>query len=110
MVIIPLQPIASQRLQIVLDGQNCTIWLYYRWGRMYLDLTVDADPVLAGALCLNKVAVNLNPSLVFKGTLYFLDMQGNEAPQYAGLGDRWQLLYFSDGETPESVYAASQEA
>lgn len=103
MVIVPLQAIPAQRLQIVLDGQYCTVSVYYRWGRCYLDLTVGATPICKGALCLHGVKVNMSQSNDFQGSLYFIDTQAQSAPQWDGLGARWVLLYLSDGETLESA-------
>ena len=109
MVEIPLQPIPAQRLNIVLDDQNCTIHLFWRWGRCYMDLSVDDTEIFTGAICQNMQAVNQSPSIYFSGSFYFIDTLAEVAPQWDGLGDRWRLLYFSAGETPASV-AAQQEA
>lgn len=95
---IPLQPIPAQTLQIVLDGQYCTFSVYFRWGRCYLDLTVGATPVYKGILCLHAQKLNTSPTIDFSGSLYFIDMQSQDPPQWEGLGDRWMLVYLSDGE------------
>jgi hypothetical protein len=95
---IPLQPIPAQTLQIVLDGQYCTFSVYYRWGRCYLDLTVGATPILKGILCLHGEKLNTSPNIDFSGSLYFVDTQAQEPPQWEGLGDRWVLVYLSEGE------------
>lgn len=107
MVIIPLQAIPAQRLQVVLDGQNATVAFYWRWGRVYCDLSIDADKVCTGQVCLNKQPFPPYPSLYSSGKLMFLDMLGNEPPSWEGLGERWLLLYLSDGETLESALAGA---
>lgn len=107
MQIIPLQSIPAQRLQVVLDGQYCTIAVYWRWGRCYADLTVGSTPIFKGALCLHLEKINSSPNIAFSGSLYFIDTQSQDAPQWDGLGERWVLVYLSDGET---LADAPQEA
>ena len=110
MVIIPLQAVPSQILQIVLDGQETTLRFYWRWGRVYCDLTNGTNKIVSGGLCLNLQPVNPFPSAFFSGKLYFLDMLGNEPPQWEGLGTRWVLFYLSDGETLETAFQTEQAA
>ena len=67
---------------------------------------MDETEIFTGAICQARVAVNQSPSINFAGSFYFVDTLGPDvAPQWEGLGDRWILLYFSNGETPESVAA-----
>lgn len=105
MVEIPLQKLPAQRLNIVLDDQNCTIHLFWRWGRCYMDLSVDDTEIFTGAICQNLQAVNQSPSIYFAGSLYFCDTLGDVAPQWEGLGDRWRLVYLSAEETATSAFA-----
>ena len=105
MVEIPLQPIPAQELQIILGGQNCTIRLYWRWWKLYMDLLVDSEPVFTSAMCQNCQWVNQSPSLIFSGGLMFADGLGNEAPRWDGLGDRWGLIYFSADEMADPLAA-----
>lgn len=109
MVIIPLKQIPAQRLQVVLDGQNCTIALYWRWGRVYCDLSVDATKISSSIVCLAMQPLPPFSTLDFKGQLCFIDTLGNEHPQWQGLGERWQLMYLSEGETLDSVIAGAAE-
>lgn len=106
MIEIPLQALPAQRLNIVLDGQNCTIHVYWRFGRCYMDLAVDSNDIFCGAICQARQAINQSLSTLFSGKLYFFDTLGQDyPPQWEGLGARWRLAYFTDGETPESVAA-----
>lgn len=98
MVIVPLSPIPSQTLKVVLDDQDCQISVLTRGEHMYLDLTVDGTIVQQGALLLDYVSAIQIPTHSFSGTLAMFDTQGNEAPRYDGLGERWQLWYWSKGE------------
>lgn len=95
---IPLSPIPSQKIKIVLDDQDCEISVLLRGQKMYLDLIVDGIVIQKGALLLDFVSAIQIPTRYFSGTLAIIDTQGNKDPQYTGLGDRWQLCYWSDGE------------
>ena len=97
---IPLQPIPAQRLQVVLDGQNCTLAVYTRGRSLYADLDVGSNTVFRGAICRYGADVVQSPTLLFSGSLHFYDTQGGmQDPEYTGLGSRYILLYLSAGET-----------
>ena len=96
---IPLQPIPAQRLQVVLDGQHCTLAVYTRGGRLYADLDVGSNTVFRGAICRYGADVVQSPTPLFAGSLHFYDTRGTQDPDYAGLGSRHVLLYLSAGET-----------
>lgn len=98
MVIIPLSSIPSQKLKVVLDDQDCEISVLTRGEHMYFDLTVDGVDIQHGAIIQNFVSIIQIPTRNFSGTLAMLDTRGNSAPMFSGLGDRWQLCYWSDGE------------
>ena len=106
MVEIPLQPIPAQELQCILDAQNCTLRLYWRFWKLYADLLVDSEPVFTGAVCQNRQWVNQSPSAEFSGGLIFVDSLGDEAPRWDGLGSRWSLLYLDADEAKDPVAAA----
>lgn len=99
MVKIPLKSIPSQKLRVVLDGQNCTISVYYRFGNTYLDLIVGDVVVEQGAICRNRASIIKIANNTFKGTLHFLDMLGDNDPYYADFGDRYRLFFVSETET-----------
>ena len=90
---IPVIAEPSQRFQVLLDGQDCTIKLYQRGQRLYMDLSVGGNAVCAGAVCLNKADIVQFPSRWFKGVLFFMDAQGDTAPQWEGLGTRYHLHF-----------------
>lgn len=98
MVEIPLQAIPAQELQVILGGQNCTLRLYWRFWKLYMDLLVGANAVFSGALCQNCQFVNQSPSLLFSGGLMFVDALGDASPRWDGLGERWSLLWFDADE------------
>ena len=104
MQIIPLSRLPAQTLNVVLDGQYCTISLYWRQVRLYLDLFVGAKLICQGAVCQNRADVLQSRSHDFNGTLHFFDLDGELAPQWAGLNGRYSLVYVADGEElPEGL-------
>lgn len=90
---IPLQPIASQTLQVTLDGQLCLISIYVKDQCMLFDLAVNGVQIVTAVECSSFVTLVPTAYLGFTGWLLFVDTQGNDDPVYTGLGSRWVLLY-----------------
>ena len=104
MVKIPLQKKPSQTMKIKLGGQNCIIRVYYRYGLTFLDLTADKTAIVKGAICQNATNIIQFNNLNFKGSLHFLDMLGQNAPNYKEFSDRYCLMYVAENEpTPEGL-------
>lgn len=100
---IPLRATGNQTLQVVLEGQNCSLRLYTRSlsdgvETLFCDLSIDQDPVFYGCPCLDGLPMPLYTWLGMTGQLVFIDMEGDEAPHWSGLGSRWKLLYMSPAE------------
>ena len=99
---IPLEQFPGQVFNIVLSGQYCTIALYWRQIRLYLDLSVGAQAVCLGAICENRTSVLQSPSRYFAGSLHFLDLEGERAPHWeqlhTGSAGRYVLLFVEAGE------------
>ena len=98
MYIIPISPIPSQSFKVVLADQDCEIALLTRGESMYCDLTVNGVVIQQGAIIQDCVSIVQAPTDGFVGTLAMIDTLGNEAPRWDGLGDRWQLTYWTEGE------------
>ncbi len=113
MHIIPLSRLPAQSCKLALPGGNCTLSLYWRQKRLYLDLAVaDAEAgqpasggeifVCRGAICQNRAELIQSPSRHFSGSLHFFDQEGKQPPHWQGLYDgasgRWVLLYLEEGE------------
>lgn len=100
---IPLRATGNQALQVVLEGQNCSLRLYTRSlsdgvETLFCDLSIDQEPVFYGCPCLDGLPMPLYAWLGMTGQLVFIDMEGDEAPRWSGLGSRWKLLYMSPAE------------
>lgn len=95
---IPLQSVPSQITKVVLGGQNVQLLVYQKPQGLFVDINSDGDEVVTGA-----IAYDVNPLVCieytgFLGNLLFVDAQGNESPEYTGLGDRYKLLYLDADE------------
>lgn len=95
---IPLKQVPSQKLRAVLAGQNCTISVYYRFGATYMDLYVGNNLIAQGAVCRNRASIIRAASAYFTGSLHFLDLRGDEEPDYRLFNDRFILLFVPAGE------------
>ncbi|HDL8567158.1 TPA: hypothetical protein ACMY33_001234 [Yersinia enterocolitica] len=88
----------SQAIFVTLDGQNCLIRLIQRDSFMYMDLTVNGNPILQGIPCLYANKIVRYKYLGFKGDLFFLDNEGQSDPQWNGLADRFPLYFITEAE------------
>jgi hypothetical protein len=104
MIKIPMKNVPAQTFRVVLDGQNCTITIYYRFGNTYMDLVVNGELVTTGAICRNRASVVQVANRIFSGSLHFLDLLGDSDPMYKLFNDRFILLFVSaDEETPKGL-------
>lgn len=96
---IPVQPVPSQQIACVLDGQNCQIAIYQKGGNVFVDLNSNGVDMCIACLALNGVPLDsCNSYDGFSGNLYFIDTQGLSDPQYTGMGTRWVLIYLTAAE------------
>lgn len=95
---IPLDAVPSQSLRVLLGDQECSLNVYQRGARLYLDLDVNGRPICVGAVCLDDGVLPQSPTAHFSGSLRFVDTRGREAPRWDGLGARWALLWRAPDE------------
>ena len=104
MLEIPLNQVPNQQFNVVLKEQDCTIHLYQRNTRLYMDLFLDGVALRYGAVCLPHSDIVAHP-YPFSGRLVFADTLSKPAeqmpPQYAELGTRYKLYYLTDEEAAE---------
>lgn len=104
-LLIPIQPVPSQRIICVLAGQNCQIGIYQKGGYVYLDLNSNGVDMCVGSLAHNGVPLDARNSYDgFSGNLYFIDTQGSDDPLYTGFGTRWFLIYLTAAEVALTVF------
>lgn len=90
---IPLISAPALTFSVTLAGQVCKINLYQRQTRVYMDLFVANNPVVLGAICLDRTRIVRYAHLGFVGDLAFYDTQGVSDPDYTGFGGRFDLVY-----------------
>lgn len=98
MLVIPIQPLPSQTIDVVLNEQPCSIKIYQRSTGLYVDLDVRDVLVIGGVIAHDRNRIVRSDYLGFIGDIAFVDMQGTEDPVYTGLGDRFILAYFFPNE------------
>lgn len=95
---VSIESLKSQTVSVQLGGQQCQIRLIQRPSVIYLDLTVNGNPIIQGAPCYYGNKLVRYAYLGFKGDLVFLDNAGTSDPTWDGLGIRYQLYYLEEGE------------
>jgi hypothetical protein len=93
-----IQPLANYSFKTTVGGQNCTVTLQQKGDDMYFTLDLPTGNIVSMVRCLNRVKLVRYAYLKFIGDFVFVDLQGNDAPNYAGLGSRWLLLYLTPAE------------
>jgi len=108
MQLVPLTAVPSQLVQANLNWQSVSIAVYQLGMApvtdLYCDLTSNGAPIVTCRKCraFSGSATDAAPFLLldsayrgFQGDFLFIDSEGDEDPQYSGLGSRWQLIYYS---------------
>lgn len=105
--IIPIQAVASQVLSVQLSNQDCTIKLYQTDPGLFIDLYVSEQLIIGGIICLNGNRIVRSNYLGFSGDLLFIDLVGNEDPEFVpgstDLGTRFELVYVTPDEIGQAV-------
>ena len=95
---IPLQPVASQSVKVVLGGQNCQILVYQKPQGVFVDVAVNGADVAVATIARDAVPLVCREYAGFAGNLLFIDSQGSSDPSYDGLGARFDLVYLTAKE------------
>ena len=98
MLLIPLQPKPNQTLGIMLGGQPCEINIFQKSTGLFASLFVQNKPIVTTRLVRHGVGIVRQSYLGFGGDLVMIDTQGENDPNYLGLGTRWQLYYVTAGD------------
>ncbi len=89
---VSLVPQKSQSVSVNLAGQQCTIRLIQRESFMYMDLTVNGNPIMQGVPCLYGNRMVRYSYLGFVGDLVFLDNVGQKRPVLGRAGKQIHSL------------------
>lgn len=95
---IPLSTNPNQQFSCVLDDQNCTITIKQNGARVYASLSVDQESVFDSQFCRDRVLLPTFSTIKFNGHLAFVDTRSKSNPDYTGFGDRFILVFLSEGE------------
>jgi hypothetical protein len=95
---ISTQPVPSQILSVVLEGQNCQIAIYQKDQGLFVDLNANGVDISTAVIAHDVVPLVPTGYLGFSGNLLFTDTQGGSDPTYDGLGSRYQLVYLTPAE------------
>jgi len=95
---VPLQPIPSQSTKVVLGGQNCQLLINQKPQGIFVDINADGVDIVTGVIARDAVPLVCREYTGFAGNLLFIDTRGSDDPAYAGLGDRFSLVYLTAEE------------
>lgn len=95
---VPLQPIPSQSTKVVLGGQNCQLLINQKPQGIFVDINADGVDIVTSVIARDAVPLVCREYTGFAGNLLFIDTQGSSDPAYAGLGDRFSLVYLTAEE------------
>lgn len=108
---VPLTAVPSQLVQAVLNSQSVSLSIYQLGfppvAELYCDLVSDGVPIVNCRKCraFSGSSTEAAPFMLldaaywgFQGDFLFIDTEGDEDPQYSGLGSRWQLVYYSPSD------------
>ncbi len=98
MLQIPIQPVPSQQVKVVLASQNCQIAIYQKSQGVFVDLNSNGEDISVGVLAHNCVALDPREYENFSGNLMFVDTQGLNDPDYKSFGTRFFLVYLTADE------------
>ena len=93
MLQIPLQPIPSQFVKVVLGGQNFQILLQQKEQGLFVDVNVNGVDIVTSVIARDNDDILCRKYVGVAGSLRFLDLQGSTDPFYTGLNSRYVLIY-----------------
>jgi len=92
-LVIPIIATPSQKLSVVLAGQNCQINIYQKSTGLFADLFVNNAAIFTTKLCRDRLSMTGKQYFGFIGDLYFKDLMGANDPDFSGLGQRYILCH-----------------
>jgi hypothetical protein len=95
MLVVPLAAVPSQTVDITLALQPAHITVRTIGSKLYFSL----DGVAVNRICRDRQRLLVDSQYRgFVGDFAFVDTQGADDPTFAGLGSRYQLVYYNAGE------------
>jgi hypothetical protein len=98
MIIVPVINKPAQTMSITLGGQATVLRVYEKFYGLYIDILVNDVLVIGGVVARDRNRIVRSTYLGYIGDLSFFDTQGSHDPNYAELGVRYLLGYFTQDE------------
>lgn len=98
MLIVPLQAIPNQTVTTTLNSQVTQLNVYQTYNGLFIDVYLENTLIIGGVICENQNRIIRSTYLGYSGDFAFLDVQGSNDPDYAGLGTRYFLAYLTEAE------------
>ena len=98
MLLIPIQPVPSQILATMLNGQNCQLFIRKLGSNLFVDINSNGVDIVTTVIARDMVPLVCIEYTGFSGNIIFMDLQGKSDPEYTGLGTRFILLYLTQSE------------
>ena len=90
---IPLSATPAQKTAVTINEQDITVSLHTMLRRLYADVQLNNQHIIRNRICLNNTPLINEAWRGLNGELYFIDTQGQNNPQWQGLGSRFILVY-----------------
>lgn len=90
---IPLSAIPAQIVSAVVNEQAFQIEIRQLGGSLFSTTTVDGEIVASSVRAVSRGSITPWPSSVVGTSVVWVDTQGDDDPQYEGLGSRWVLAF-----------------
>lgn len=101
--VIPLQPLPSQSVTVLLGQQACRIEVAQKNTGMFVNLYVSDALMIGGVVAENRNRIVRSVYLGFVGDLAFVDTQGTSDPTYDLIGERYFLVYYPADELVDAA-------
>lgn len=98
MRIIPVKSLASQTLGVLLNEQNTLINVYQKFYGLYIDVFLNDVLVIGGVIARDRNRIIRSEYFNYLGDFAFFDTEGDDDPDYTGLGERFLLAYLTEDE------------
>lgn len=97
-----LSPLPNQSVQTVINGQSFVIHIRQIGASLFTSTNVDGEQITETVRATDGGSLTPWPHSAVKTDLRWVDTVGHEPPNYAGLGDRW-LIVFEDSTDGEQL-------
>lgn len=103
MLVIPIQPVPSQTLRVLLDDQATTLTIRQLGTGLFMSIALDNVAILQNVICENLNLIVRGTYFGFLGDFMFVDNSSDNGrpaqdPYFTGLGTQFSLIYLTPDE------------